>query len=221
MSAMTIYPARWPGRLGRAVLDVLAVAWTAASVLAGLTVHGLVLGLQVISGSIVSTGNLLNSWVTDFQHAVPQGVPVVSGALNTLVGGLPRSPGDPLVQSGMSASDRINQLAVGLGLFVAAVPILALIPLYLFWRVRDVRERSAAQAFVEAAQQSGQIEQAKALLAHRAIVRLPFRDLMDVSSDPVADLAGGRHDALAAALLRRAGLHPLPPDAADGASGEG
>jgi hypothetical protein len=209
---MSLYPAQWGGRLGRAVLDLLAAAWTVAWVLAGLAVHNLVLGLQVIADSITGTGRLLNSWVADLTNAVPQGVPLVSGALNSLVGALPSSAGDTLVRSGMSAHDRIDQLAIGLGVFVAAAPILAVIPLYLLWRVGDVRERSAARAFVETARRTGRLAQARALLAQRAVVSLSFKDLMQASSDPIADLTDGRHDALAAALLRRQGLPPLSDD---------
>jgi hypothetical protein len=81
---------------------------------------------------------------------------------------------------------------------------------YLVWRVRGARELDAAREFLRSAQRSGRVEEAKAVLAHRAVVVLPFRQLMRASADPVGDLAAHRHEALAAALLRQNGLRPPP-----------
>jgi hypothetical protein len=75
--------------------------------------------------------------------------------------------------------------------------------------VRDVRELTAAVAFVRVAERTGRVREANAVLAHRAVALLPFRQLMRASADPVGDLAAGRHEALAAAMLRRAGTRPL------------
>ncbi len=111
----------------------------------------------------------------------------------------------------MAAHDRIQQLALVLGLFVALLPIVMVTGGYLLWRSRDVGEMTAAADFVRAAHRTGRVEQARAVLAHRAVATLPFRQLMRASADPIGDLEEGRHDALAAAMLRRAGLRPMRP----------
>jgi hypothetical protein len=46
------------------------------------------------------------------------------------------------------------------------------------------------------------------LLAMRAAFGLPFRELLDYTADPFADLAAGRYDALALAALADVGLRP-------------
>jgi len=206
---LTIYPERWPGRLGRLMLDLLAVLWTAGWALAGWTLYQLVLALEVVADAITRTGQTFDSWVQAFRGSVPGNVPGLSGALRSLADALQRSGGDPLVQRGMEAHDRIAQIAVALGLFVALIPIVSVTGVYLLWRVRDVRELNAAAAFVRMAERTGRVDEANAVLAHRAVATLPFRQLMRASADPVGDLAAGRHEALAAAMLRRAGMHAL------------
>jgi hypothetical protein len=212
---VTIYPELWPGRLWRLALDILAVLWTAAWAFAGWTLYQLVMALEVVADSISRTGETFNSWVRAFQGSVPGGIPAVSSALRGIGDALQRSAGQPLVQRGMEAHARIEQVAVALGLFVALLPIVSVTGAYLLWRWRDARELGAAAEFVRVAERTGRVEQANAVLAHRAVALLPFRHLMRASADPIADLADGRHEALAAAMLRRAGMRPigrpLPP----------
>jgi hypothetical protein len=78
---------------------------------------------------------------------------------------------------------------------------------YAAWRWRDAREMGAALAFVRSAERGGRLEQARALLAYRAVAQLNFTHLMRASLDPVGDLSAHRYDALAAAMLKRAGLN--------------
>jgi hypothetical protein len=55
---------------------------------------------------------------------------------------------------------------------------------------------------------SGRIEQAKAVLAYRALATLSFTQIMKTSRDPVGDLSNRDYDRLAAAMLDKAGLDP-------------
>jgi hypothetical protein len=122
-------------------------------------------------------------------------------------------------------NDAIIHLAVVLAVLVAAPPILIVLLPYGAWRWRDMREIGAALAFVRIASITGRAEQARAVLAFRAVTNLTFRQLMSASADPVGDLAMHRYDRLAAAMLKRAGLDssrlsppelpelPAPPDA--------
>lgn len=206
---LTIYPERWPGRLWRLALDLLVLLWTAGWAFAGWTLYQLVLSLEVVADSISRTGETFNSWVRTFQNSVPSNIPGLSGALRGVGDALQRTAGDPLVQQGALAHQRIEQVAIALGLFVALLPIVSVSGVYLVWRWRDARELSAAADFVRMAERTGRVDQANAVLAHRAVALLPFRQLMRASSDPVGDLEAGRHDALAAAMLRRAGMRPL------------
>src|SRR5947209_14137744 len=183
LSAMIIYPEPWPGRLGRLTLDLLAVLWTAAWALAGWTLYRLVLALEVVADSISRTGETFNSWVRTFQNAVPSGVPGIGGAFRGIGDALQRTAGDPLVQRGMQAHTRIEQVAVVLGLSVAIVPIVSVTGAYVVWRWRDASELTAAAEFVRVARRSGRVAEANAVLAHRAVSVLPFRQLMRASPD--------------------------------------
>jgi hypothetical protein len=206
---VTLYPLGWPGLLWRLLLDVLAVVWTGGWLLAGWAVYQLVSQLLVVADAISRTGTTFNDWLSAFRNAAPGNVPGLSGVLSGLVSSLQRTAGDPLVQRGMQAHDAIQHVAIALGLFVALLPILTVTAIYVVWRVGDVRELSAAVAFVRVVERTGRVREANAVLAQRAIVLLPFRQLMRASADPVGDLAAGRHEALAAAMLRRAGTRPL------------
>ena len=207
----TIYPERWPGRLWRLALDLLALLWTAGWALAGWTLYQLVMSLEVVADSISRTGQTFNSWIKAFQDSVPSNIPGVSAALRGVGDALQRSAGNPLVQQGAEAHQRIEQVATATGLFVALLPIVSVTGVYLVWRWRDARELTAAADFVRMAERTGRVDQANAVLAHRAVALLPFRQLMRASSDPIGDLERGRHDALAAAMLRRSGMRPLAP----------
>jgi hypothetical protein len=204
-----LYPERLQGRVGRLIVDIMAVLWTAAWAIAGYQVYQVVMALQVVADGITSTGHTFNSWIQAFRSATPHNIPGLSAVLGDLANTLQRSGGDPLIRNGMEAHDRIHQLATVLGILVALIPIVAVIGSYLVWRVRDVRALSAAGAFVRYAERSGRVEEANAVLAHRAVALLPFRQLMRASPDPIRDLAEGRHEALAAAMLRHTGMQPL------------
>ena len=167
------------------------------------------MALQVVADAVSSTGHTFNSWIQAFRNATPHNIPGLSSVLADLANSLQRSGGDPLVHNGMEGHDRIHQLATVLGILIALIPIVAVTGSYLLWRVRDVRELGAADAFVQYAEESGRVQEANAVLAHRAVALLPLRQLMRASSDPMGDLTEGRHDALAAAMLRRAGMRPL------------
>jgi hypothetical protein len=78
-----------------------------------------------------------------------------------------------------------------------------------------MREIGSALAFVRIASMTGRADQARAVLAYRAISTLSFRQLMSASADPVGDITERRYERLASAMLKRAGLDPgrlAPPE---------
>jgi len=80
------------------------------------------------------------------------------------------------------------------------VPVVGLyVPLRVSWD-RDVR------AALKALRESGDDPTFREFLARRAAERLPFHQLVDVSSDPWRDLERGHYDALSRAELRRLGI---------------
>ena len=207
------YPDRALPALARVVSDVLTVAWMVAWALAGLAVYQTVMALEAIADGITATGQTFNSWISSIRTVTPRGIPYLSKFLVDEANALQRASGDRLLELGKEVHGAIFQAAVILGLMVAVPPIVIVAVAYGSWRYRDMREMGAAMQFVRIAYLTGRAEQARAVLAYRAISSLSFRQLMRASSDPVGDLAHHRYDRLAAAMLERAGLDPfrLPP----------
>jgi hypothetical protein len=203
-----LYPDRpWPA-FKRVVGDLLSVLWTAGWAVLGWLIYKTVLGLEVIADGITSTGKTFNDWIASFRHAVPGGIPYVTQFLLDTANALERYSGDPLVSAGAQVHDAIIKLAIVLAVLVAVPPILLVLLVYGTWRWRDMRELGAALAFVRIASMTGRADQARAVLAFRAITSLSFRQLMSASADPVGDLAEHRYERLSSAMLRRAGLDP-------------
>jgi hypothetical protein len=202
------YPDRaWPA-FKRLAGDVLSIAWLVGWALLGWLIYKTVLGLEVIADGIINTGKTFNDWIESFRHAVPGGIPYLTQFLLDTANALQKYSGDPLVSAGNQVHDAIIKLAIVLAVLVAVPPILLILLTYGLWRWRDMRELGAALAFVRIASVTGRADQARAVLAMRAVTTLSFRQLMSASADPVGDLAERRYDRLAAAMLRRAGLDP-------------
>ena len=202
-----VYPdRRWPAFL-RVLADTVTVAWSIVWAYLGFLIYQTVMGLEVIADGITSTGATFNSWIASFKRVALQ-VPVITQFLLDTADALKRYSGDPLVAAGHNIHDAILQTAIVLALLVAVPPILLVLLPYAGWRWRDMRETGAALAFVRIASMTGRAEQARAVLAYRAVSTLSFRQLMSASADPVGDIAERRYDRLADAMIKRAGLDP-------------
>lgn len=210
-----LYPDRPLAALVRVFADLIVTGWTVAWALLGWLIYRTIYGLEVIADGITNTGTTFNGWAEQFRKAIPGGIPGVTSFLMTLADALRKYSGDPLVSAGHQVHDAIIQVAIVLALLVALPPILLVLLPYGFWRWRDMREIGSALAFVRIASMTGRAEQARAVLAYRAVSTLTFRQLMSASADPVGDIAERRYERLAAAMMKRAGLDPgrlTPPD---------
>lgn len=199
----------------RVIADFLTVAWSVAWAVLGWLIYKTVLGLEVIADGITSTGTTFDAWIASFRNAVPGGIPGVTDFLLNIADQLKKYSGDPLISAGHQVHDAIIQVAVVLALLVALPPILLVLLPYSAWRWRDMRETGAALAFVRIASITGRADQARAVLAYRAVATLSFRQLMSASADPVGDITERRYERLAAAMIKRAGLDPgrlSPPE---------
>lgn len=203
---LKFYPDHVPARIPRVLADMLAALWTALWIAAGIVVYKIVMALQVVADGISGAGHTFNGWIEAFKSVTPRGVPVISSFLLDQEAALERYTGDQLVVNGAQAHETIHTIAVTMGLLTALPAILIVVGTYAFLRWRDAREMGSALAFVRAAERTGRLEQARAVLAYRAVASLSFTDLMKASSDPVGDLAAHRYDALATQMLKRAGL---------------
>jgi hypothetical protein len=210
-----VYPdRRWPAFL-RVLGDTVTVGWTIVWAYLGWLIYQTIMGLEVIADAITNTGTTFNGWIASFRNAVPGGIPLLTQFLLDVADTLRKYSGDSLVSTGHQIHDAVFQLAIVLALLVALPPILLVMLPYSAWRWRDMRETGAALAFVRIASMTGRADQARAVLAYRAVSSLSFRQLMSASADPVGDIAERRYERLANAMLKRAGLDPTrlaPPD---------
>ena len=132
-------------------------------------------------------------------------IPLVGDQLRTWLTQAAGS-GTTLQAAGTSMADTVDRLALALGLVVALGPMLLLLVVWLFVRIRFVRNAIQSQRFIDAGEDLD-------LFALRALATQPMRALAGVSDDPAG--AWRRQDRevihqLALLELRDQGLRPPP-----------
>ena len=194
---MKLY-AETAGLRARQVLgDLAVVAWTVAWVWAGVTLYRLVEKLAVPGARLEQAGGGFAGDVAEIQQKVGR-VPVVGGELQGPFGRL-AGVGQTLADAGATQQQVVHQLALWLGVLVAAVPIVALLLAWLPRRVAWAREAGAASRLRLA---GADLE----LFALRAVANRPLRQLHRVTPDPAGALRAGDYEALADLELRALGL---------------
>jgi len=186
------------GLRARQVLgDLAVVAWTAAWVWAGVTLYRLVEKLAVPGARLEQAGGGFAGDVAEIQQKVGR-VPVVGNELQGPFGRL-AGVGQTLADAGATQQQVVHQLALWLGVLVAAVPIVTLLLAWLPRRVSWAREAGAASRLRLA---GADLE----LFALRAVANRPLRQLHRVTPDPAGALRAGEYEALADLELRALGL---------------
>jgi hypothetical protein len=177
--------------------DLAVLAWTGAWVWAGLTLYRLVGRLAVPGARLEQAGGGFAGDVAEIQQKVGR-LPVVGGDLQGPFGRL-AGVGRTLADAGATQQQVVHQLALWLGVLVAAVPIAALLVAWLPRRVAWAREAGAASRLRLA---GADLE----LFALRAVANRPLRELRRVTPDPAGALRAGEYEALADLELRALGL---------------
>jgi hypothetical protein len=186
------------GPRARQVLgDLAVVAWTAAWVWAGVILYRLVEKLAVPGARLEQAGGGFAGDVAEIQQKVGR-LPVVGGELQGPFGRL-AGVGQTLADAGATQQQVVHQLALWLGVLVAAVPIVTLLVAWLPGRVSWAREAGAASRLRLA---GADLE----LFALRAVANRPLRQLRRVTPDPAGALRAGDYEALADLELRALGL---------------
>jgi hypothetical protein len=184
--------------------DLATLAWTAAWVAAGLTLYRLVERLAVPGARVEQAGSDFAGDVAEIQQRIGR-VPVVGDQLQGPFGRL-AGTGRTLAEAGATQQEVVHQLALWLGVVVAAVPVVTLLLVWLPRRVAWAREAGAASRL---RMDGADLE----LFAIRAVANRPLRELRRVSADPAGALRAGEHHALADLELRALGLRTRPPKA--------
>jgi hypothetical protein len=181
--------------------DLAVLAWTAAWVAAGIALYRLVEKLAVPGQRVEQAGSTFAGNVAEIQQTIGR-VPVVGDQLKAPFGRL-AGTGQTLADAGVTQQEVVHQLALWLGVAVAAVPVVALLLAWLPGRVSWVREAGAASRL---RLDGADLE----LFAIRAVANRPLRQLHRVSPDPAGDLRAGEYEALADLELRALGLRARP-----------
>jgi hypothetical protein len=181
--------------------DLAVLAWMAAWVAAGIALYRLVEKLAVPGQRVEQAGSTFAGNVAEIQQTIGR-VPVVGDQLQAPFGRL-AGTGQTLADAGVTQQEVVHQLALWLGVAVAAVPVVALLLAWLPGRVSWVREAGAASRL---RLDGADLE----LFAIRAVANRPLRQLHRVSPDPAGDLRAGEYEALADLELRALGLRARP-----------
>ncbi|HET7519149.1 MAG TPA: hypothetical protein VFN05_15960 [Actinomycetes bacterium] len=198
---MKLY-AETAGLRARQLLGDLGVfAWTGLWVAAGLSLYRLVEKLAAPGARVERAGSDFAADVAEIQQKVGR-LPVVGDELRDPFGRL-AGVGRTLSDAGATQQEVVHQLGLWLGVVVAAVPIVALLLVWLPRRVAWVREAGAASRL---RLDGADLE----LFALRAVANRSLRELHRVTPDPAGDLRAGAFEALAGLELRALGLRAGP-----------
>lgn len=197
---MTFYSDFGPRRTRQMIGDVLAVLLISAWVWLGVTVYLLVENLAAFGEQMEQAGAGFELTMTEVGDTLG-GIPLIGGGIRAPFDDA-SGAGGTLEAAGQSQQVAVNQLATGLGLAIAALPILMILLLWLVPRIRFARRAGQAKAAVRS---GAGID----LLALRALAN---QDLSALSTiDPDATAAWRRGDegvmrALAQLELKSSGV---------------
>ena len=198
---MRLYAETTPRRARQLAGDLLVLAWTAVWVLAGRSLYLLVEKLAAPGRAVERAGTAFATDAGEIQQKVAR-IPVVGGELRDPFGRL-GGVGRVLAEAGMTQQQVVHDLALWLGVLVAAVPIAALLVMWLPGRVAWAREAGAASRLRLG---GADLE----LFALRAVANRSLRELHRVTPDPAGALRSGDYAGLAALELRALGLRSEP-----------
>jgi hypothetical protein len=177
--------------------DLGVLLWIAAWGAAGVGLYRLVERLAAPGRTLERAGSSLASDIADIQEQVGR-IPAVGDDLREPFGRL-GGVGRTLADAGATQQEVVHQLALWLGVVVVAVPVVALLLVWLPRRVAWAREAGAASRL---RRDGADLE----LFAIRAVANRPLRELRRVTPDPVGALRSGDHAALAELELGALGL---------------
>jgi hypothetical protein len=179
--------------------DLGVVAWVALWVAAGIALYRLVEQLAVPGRTLEQAGDAFAGDIGAIQERVGR-IPAVGDDLEEPFGRL-GEVGRTLAEAGVTQQEVVHQLALWLGVVVAAVPVVALLLVWLPHRLAWAREAGAASRLRLG---GANLE----LFAIRAVANRSLRELHRVTPDPAGALRAGEFDALAELELRALGLRP-------------
>jgi len=157
--------------------DVLAVAAIAAWVWLGTFVYGLVMGLSTFGVQMQDAGAGFRQTMADVSDNL-SGIPLIGGGVQAPFDAA-SDAGAALEAAGIDQQIAVQQLATGLGIGIAVLPIITILVLWLAPRLLFVRRASAVKAQVRSGASLD-------LLALRALSTQRLSTLAKIDGDPLA-----------------------------------
>jgi hypothetical protein len=186
--------------LGRTtLLDLVVAAWVVAWVAVGIAVADKTDGITVLSDAAASAAE---RFAGSAERVESVDLPIGDEVLGELAEGA-QGGGEELAAASRESTEDVERLSLLLGLSIALIPTLPVLALYLPGRLARGRELGALRGMLREGEGDPGLER---LLAQRAAVQLPYRELRRVSDAPWRDIEQGRTADLARAELRRVGV---------------
>lgn len=194
---MKIYAETRRKRTRQIIQDGILGGWILLWVLIGMVAHDVVAKLAEPAASVARNSDSLSDSLADISDKV-DGVPVVGGALEEPFSSSSRAAAG-VARESREQRDLFLTAALWIGLFIAVGPIALALLLYLPFRIRWIRQATAADRIRLDADDLY-------LFALRAVANRPFTELRKATPDPGAALAAGDYAALARLELEQLGL---------------
>ncbi len=199
---MNAFSALLPRGRAAFLLDVVVVGWVVLWIVMGGAVAGQVRGLRQLSGTAEQIGVALRQTGQTVDGLA--GLPIIGDQVGK-AGRQIDAAGVSTMASARASRASVHNLSWMLWVFLAVIPTVPVLALYLPLRIAAGRERRALGQLVA---EHGDHQALRRLLAQRALLTMPYRELLDGGEDPFADAGGPRLQELADAELARAGLRP-------------
>ncbi|CAN5361316.1 hypothetical protein BH11ACT4_BH11ACT4_03960 [soil metagenome] len=174
---MKLYSDFGPRRTRQIVADIFALIAIGAWVWLGITVFQLVENLSAFGKQMEDAGAGFKQTMTEVGDTLG-GVPLIGGGIRTPFDGA-SGAGAALESAGQSQQVAVSQLATGLGIGIAAVPVLTILLLWLIPRIRFARRAGRAKAIVDT---GAGVD----LLALRALATQKISALTRIDAEPMA-----------------------------------
>lgn len=183
-------------RIRQVAADVALLAWVVLWWRISRVTRDLVAGLGAPGRGLASSSDRLAGSFDDVASAV-DGTPLIGGVLRAPFSEL-SDAADAFGDVGRAQDAAAMALATWTGRLTLLVPVLLVGLVWAWFRLRGARQLGAARRLRDQGDHD--------LLALRALVHRPPRELLAVSTTPGADWRAGRVDELAALELRGLGL---------------
>ncbi len=172
---MKIYADTPARRTAQIVADVVFVVWLVAWVWIGNVIYDGTMALAGPGRQTTEAATSLSSGLIDAGDRLRE-VPLVG---DEVAGPFDQASGaaDSMAEAGRQQVRAVERLALGLGLSIAAIPILVVSAFFVPLRWRFARRATAGARFIDAAEDLD-------LFALRALTRQPMHVLARVSDDP-------------------------------------